>query len=139
MYIKIHESFEHDKNSNMEESIDLFKCKNKQLNQIIRSFWQVFRKFLSDVLFSKRQNKHTIKIKNAKSININVYFMFHLQFEKQINQIKKFLKEELIRKSINSWSFSVLFVKKSIEWKMSIDYRILNVVNVKNEYSLFKL
>ena len=32
-----------------------------------------------------------------------------------------------------------MFVKKSIEWKMCIDYRILNAVNIKNEYSLFKI
>ena len=29
MYIKVHENFEHDKNSNTEKSIDLFKCENK--------------------------------------------------------------------------------------------------------------
>ena len=82
MCIKIHENFEHDKNFNVEKFIDLFKCENKQLNQIVRFFRQIFRKFLFDVLFSKRQNEHTINIKNAKSININVYSMFHLQFEK---------------------------------------------------------
>ena len=38
MYIKIHRNFEHDKNSNIEKFIDLFKCENKQLNQIIRFF-----------------------------------------------------------------------------------------------------
>ena len=82
MYIKIHENFEHDKSFNIEKFIDLFKCENKQLNQIIRSFRQIFRKFLFDVLFSKQQNKYTINIKNVKSRNINVYFMFYLQFEK---------------------------------------------------------
>ena len=102
MYIKIHENFENDKNSNIKKFIDLFKYENKQLNQIICFFRQVFRKFLFDVLFSKRQNRHTINIKNAKLININVYFMFNLQFEKQVKQIKKFLNKELIRKLVNS-------------------------------------
>ena len=56
-----------------------------------------------------------------------------------MSQITKFLNKKLIRKSIKSWNFFVLFIKKLIEWKMCIDYRILNVVNVKNEYSLFKI
>ena len=115
MYIKVHENFEHDKNFNIKKFIGLFKCNNKQLNQIICFFRQIFRNFLFNLLFSKRQNKHTINIKNAKSININVYSMFYLQFEKQVKQIRKLLNKELIRKSVNSWNFSVLFVKKSIE------------------------
>ena len=49
------------------------------------------------------------------------------------------MNKKLIRKSINSWNFSVLFVKKSIEWQMCIDYRILNAVSVKNKYSLFRI
>ena len=64
--------------------------------------------------------------------------MSHSQFEKQMKQIKNILNKRLIRKSINSWNF-VLFVKKSIEWKMCIHSQILNVVSVKNEYSLFKI
>ena len=139
MDIKVHKNFEYDKNSNIKKSIDLFKCENKQLNQIIRFFWQIFRKFSFNVLFSKRQNEDTINIKNAKSININVYFMFHSQFEKQIKQIKKNFNQKLIRESVNSWNFSVLFVKKSIGWKMYIDYRMLNAINVKNKYSLFRI
>ena len=102
MYIKIHENFKHGKKFNIEKSIDLFKRENKQLNQIIRFFRQIFRKSLFDVIFLKRQNKHTINIKNAKSININVYFKFYLQFEKQVKQVKKLLNKELIRKLINS-------------------------------------
>ena len=65
--------------------------------------------------------------------------MFHSQFEKQIKQVKKFLSKELIRESNNSGNFSVLCVKKLIEWNMYIDYRVLNVVNIKNEYSLFRI
>ena len=64
--------------------------------------------------------------------------MSYSQLKKQVKQVKKFLNKELIRKLINSWYFSVLFVKKSNKWKIYIDYRILNVVNVKNKNSLFK-
>ena len=82
MNIKTHENFKHDKNFSIETFIDLFKCENKYLNQRICSFRQIFRNFLFNVLFSKRQNQYTINIKDAKSININVYFMFNAQFEK---------------------------------------------------------
>ena len=139
MYIKIQETFEQDKNFNTEKFIDLFKCENKQLNQIIRSFRQMIRNFLFNVLFSKRQIEHTITITNADSININVYSMFHSQFEEQIKEIKKFLNKELIRKLVTSWNFSVLLVKNRIKWKMCIGYRALNAVNLKNKYSLFKI
>ena len=84
IYIKFHENFEHDRTFNTERFFGLFKCKNKQLNQIIRFFRQIFRKFLFNKSFSKRQNDHTINIKNVKSIKLNVYFLFHSKFEKQI-------------------------------------------------------
>ena len=87
MYIKIHENFEHDKNFNTEKFIHLFKYENKQLNQIIRFFRRIFRKFLFNVLFSKRQNEHTINVKNVKSININVYYV--LFPTRKINQTNK--------------------------------------------------
>ena len=45
MYIKIHENFEQDKDFNTEKFIELFKCENKQRNQIIRFFGHIFRKF----------------------------------------------------------------------------------------------
>ena len=72
------------------------------MNQIIRFFRKIFGKFLFDFCFSKQQNKHTIKIKNAKLININVYSMFYLQFEKPIKQVKKILNKELRREFFDS-------------------------------------
>ena len=91
MYIKTDENFKHDKDFNDKNFIELFKCENKQLNQIIRFFRQIFQKVLFNCLFSKRQNKHIINIKNTKSRNINNYPMFYSQFENQIKQVKKFL------------------------------------------------
>ena len=54
IYIKIHENFEHDKDSNIEKSTESFKYENKILNQLICFFWQVFRKFLFNFLSLKR-------------------------------------------------------------------------------------
>jgi len=49
----------------------------------------------------------------------------------------KLLNKALICEFTSSWSFSVLFIKKKKStWWMCIDYRALNNITVKNEYSL---
>ena len=58
MCIKIPENFKHNKNFNIEKFIDLFKCENKQLNQIIRFFDKYFESFYLIFYFQKdRINK----------------------------------------------------------------------------------
>ncbi len=49
----------------------------------------------------------------------------------------KLLNKDLICKFINLWDFSILFIKKKKNiWWMCIDYKALNNITVKNEYSL---
>jgi len=93
---------------------------------------------LSDKLLSKWVFKHSINISDIKSININAYFLSQLQLNKQTKQIMKLMNKDLICESISLWDFLILFVKKKKStWWMCIDYRVLNNITVKNEYSLF--
>jgi len=82
--------------------------------------------------------KHSINTDDVKSVNINAYFLSQLQLNEQTKQIMKLMNKDLIYKSISLWGFLILFVKKKKNtWWMCIDYRVLNNVIVKNEYSLF--
>jgi len=84
--------------------------------------------------------KHSINISNIKSVNINAYFLSQLQLNKQTKQITKLMNKDLICESVNSWGFLILFVKKKKStWWMCIDYRVLNNITVKNEYSLSQI
>ncbi len=109
---------------------------NEWLWTIIEEFQSVFRLTLLDELSFKWVFKHSINTDDIKSVNINAYFLSQLQLNKQIKQITELLNKDLICKSVNLWDFSVLFVKKKKNtWWMCIDYRALNNIIVKNEYS----
>ena len=50
------------------------------------------------------------------------------------------MKKKFIRSNISFWNVFVFFVKKKNDiWKMCIDYKTLNAVILKNEYSLLKI
>ncbi len=81
--------------------------------------------------------KHSIDINDIKSVNINAYFLSQLQLNEQTKQITELLNKDLICKFISLWDFLILFIKKKKStWWMCIDYRALNNITVKNEYSL---
>jgi len=52
----------------------------------------------------------------------------------------KLMNKDLICKFTSLWDFLILFVKKKKNtWWMCIDYRALNNITVKNEYSLSQI
>jgi len=81
--------------------------------------------------------EHSININDIKSVNINAYSLSQLQLNEQTKQITELMNKDLIYESVSLWSFLILFVKKKKStWWMCIDYRVLNNITVKNEYSL---
>ncbi len=81
--------------------------------------------------------KHSIDTDDIKSVNINAYSLSQLQLNKQAKQITELMNKDLIHKFTSSWGFLILFVKKKKNtWWICIDYRALNNITVKNEYSL---
>ncbi len=110
---------------------------NKWLWVIIEEFQSIFKLTLSDELSPKWVFKHSININNIKSVNINAYSLSQLQLNEQTKQIIKLMNKGLIHEFISLWGFLVLFIKKKKNtWWMCIDYRALNNITVKNEYSL---
>ena len=117
MYIKTHEEDEEPITLSTAEddtSSSLPKSDDRQLNQIIRSFRQVFRETLPDALPPERKNEHVIDTGEAKPININAYPMSHMQLKEQAKQVKDLLDKGLINESASPWGFPVLFVKKPV-------------------------
>jgi hypothetical protein len=55
------------------------------------------------------------------------------QLQEQTRQVEELLRRDLIRESVSPWGAPVLFVlKKTGEWRMCIDYRMLNSKTLKN-------
>ncbi len=114
--------------------VKLLTVMNEWLQIIIKEFQFIFRLTLLDKLLFKWVFKYSINISDIKSININAYSLSQLQLNKQTKQIMKLYNKDLICKSVNLWSFLILFVKKKKStWWMCIDYKTLNNVTVKNE------
>jgi len=116
---------------------ELLIIMNEWLQTVIEEFQFIFKLTLSDKLSSKQMFEHNINISNIKSVNINAYLLSQLQLNKQAKQIIELMNKDLIHESASSWGFLILFVKKKKSiWWMCINYRVLNNVTVKNEYSL---
>ena len=115
---------------------------NAKLNRILNFdvLKNVFRNDFSNKSLSKRSQNHRIDIEDVKSVNKFSYELFKKQLNEQVTQIDYLTKKNLVRLSTSSWKSSVFFVKKKNDiWRMCIDYRILNAMIQKNDYSLSKI
>ncbi len=101
-------------------------------------FLDVFSRELTNILSERRLYDHKIQLqKNKTSIFEPLYDMS----QDELRILKKYLKNNLIKDFIQVSSFlaisSILFVKKSSEeLRFCVNYRSLNVMTVKNRYSL---
>jgi len=101
-------------------------------------FLDVFSRELMNTLSERRLYDHKIQLQKSKtSIFESLYYMSQDEFR----VLKKYLKNNLIKDFIQVSSFfaisSILFVKKSSEeLRFCVNYRDLNVMTVKNRYSL---
>jgi len=102
-------------------------------------FLDVFSRELTNTLSERRLYDHKIQLqKNKTSIFESLYDMS----QDELRVLKKYLKNNLIKDFIQVSSSlaisSILFVKKSSEeLRFCVNYRDLNVMTVKNRYSLF--
>ena len=109
----------------------------KKLRILFKKYKSVFRDELLEGLPLKRSVDHAIETGDANPINKNAYPLSVQQLQEQTRQIEDLLRQGLIRESILPWGAPVLFVlKKTGEWKMYIDYRMLNSKTLKNAYPL---
>ena len=107
------------------------------LPKLLRKYKDVFRDELPEGLPPKRAVDHVINTGNEGPMNRNAYPLSVQHLREQTKQVDELLKRGLIRESISPWGAPVLFVpKKNGEWRMCIDYRMLNSKTLENAYPL---
>jgi hypothetical protein len=110
-----------------------------KLQPLVNEFREVFRNDLPKGLPPERALDHRIDTGNSAPVNRPPYALSVSQLEEQKRQIADLLDRGLIRESISPWGSPVLFVTKPRspgEWRMCIDYRMLNKATIRNTYPL---
>jgi hypothetical protein len=104
---------------------------------IIREFLDVYPDNLPGIL-PERANEFKIELQlGTVPIAKALYKMSPMKLKELKIQLQGLLDKGYIRPSTSTWGSSALFVeKKDEELHQCVDYRPLNVVTIKNEYSL---
>jgi len=102
------------------------------------NFLDVFSCELMNILSERRFYDHKIQLQKDKT---SIFESLYDMSQDELQVLKKYLKNNLIKDFIQVSSFlaisSILFVKKSSkELRFCVNYRDLNVMTVKNRYSL---
>jgi len=101
-------------------------------------FLDVFSCELMNILPERRFYDHKIQLQKGKT---SIFESLYDMSQDELRVLKKYLKNNLIKDFIQVSSFLaislILFVKKSSEeLRFCVNYRSLNVMTVKNRYSL---
>ncbi len=101
-------------------------------------FLDVFSRELTNTLSERRLYDHKIQLQKSKT---SIFESLYDMSQDELQVLKKYLKNNLIKDFIqvsSSLAISlILFVKKSSEeLKFCVNYRDLNIMTVKNQYSL---
>ncbi len=101
-------------------------------------FLDVFSRELMNTLPERRFYDHKIQLQKGKT---STFEPLYDMSQDELQVLKKYLKNNLIKDFIQVSSFLaislILFVKKpSEELRFCVNYRSLNVMTVKNRYSL---
>jgi len=101
-------------------------------------FLDVFSCELMNILSERRFYDHKIQLQKSKT---STFEPLYDMSQDELRVLKKYLKNNLIKDFIQASSSlaisSILFVKKSSEeLRFCVNYRSLNVMTVKNRYSL---
>jgi len=102
------------------------------------NFLNVFSHELMNTLPERRLYDHKIQLQKNKTF---IFKSLYNMFQDELQVLKKYLKNNLIKDFIQVSSFFtislILFVKKSSEeLRFCVNYWSLNVMTVKNQYSL---
>jgi len=102
------------------------------------NFLDVFSRELMNTLSERRFYDHKIQLQKSKT---SIFKSLYDMSQDELRVLKKYLKNNLIKDFIQVSSFLaislILFVKKSSEeLRFCVNYRDLNVMTVKNRYSL---
>jgi hypothetical protein len=108
------------------------------LSQRYHEFLNVFSKKNFDIFLDHRFYDHVIKLK--KNVQVSSQALYEMN-RNEIEELRRYLKENLVKEFIRvsrfHAAFLVMFVKKLEErLRFCVDYRDLNVITIKNRYSL---
>ncbi len=111
---------------------------SKNFFEKYKDFANVFDKINVDKLFEHDSQNYAINTKNKMFLFESMYNLSIIEFE----LFKKYFDEFLTKKFIVFFSSfvdaSILFVKKSKnDLKLCVNYKELNVITIKNRYSIF--
>ncbi|GJY75775.1 putative reverse transcriptase domain-containing protein, partial [Tanacetum coccineum] len=115
------------------------KAKEKEQKEIVvvRDFPEVFPDDLSGLPPVWEIEFRIELIAGAMLVAKSSYWLAPFELEELLGQLKKLQDKGFIRPSSSPWGAPVLFLKKKDgSFRMSIDYRELNKLIVKNRYSL---
>ena len=104
---------------------------------IVREFLNVFFKDLLYLPPDKELKFGIDLLSGLALIFILPYKMIPGELKELKTQLQDLVNKSFIRPSVSPWGASVLFVKnKDGTMRLCIDYRQLNMVTIKNKYSL---
>ena len=105
--------------------------------QVVREYLGVFPEDILEFPL-EREVEFTIElVPGTRPISIAPYRMSSLELVELKKQIEELLEKQFIRPSASPWGALVLLVKKKDRgMRLSVDYRKLNKVTIKNKYPL---
>ena len=111
---------------------------NKQFSSQYAEYIDVFFEEKTNTLSKHESHNHAIDTDDRDSFFDSIYNLSTHEFEVLRKYIDENLKKNFITLFIFSASVSILFVKKSDKsLRLCVDYRKLNVITIKNRFSLF--
>ena len=121
----------------------LLKIKEKSnikitMFEILKKFVEISKENKIYELSNHEFDDHSINLKsNKKSLYDLIYFLFEDQITILRIYLDKHLKNDFIRSFTSLVEISILFVKKKNEsLQLCVNYRDLNLLTIKNRYSL---
>ena len=104
-----------------------------------QKFLNVCSRQITNILFNRISHNHVIHLKKNKRFSI--FVLYNMNHDETF-ELCRYLDENFNKKFIRVNRFdaivSILFVKKFEEnLRFCVDYRNLNIIIVKNQYSLF--
>jgi hypothetical protein len=128
----------HDIDFSMNEFIIKTMMKSsKEILEKYENFANVFNKINADKLLEHDSQDHAIYTKSKLLSFESIYNLSMIELELLRKYFDKFLTKEFIMFSSSLVNASILFVKKSKnDLRLCVNYRKLNVITIKNRYSI---
>jgi len=121
-----------------DDKSNIFNNLNNMSKYFHQKYWDFFNIYNTDWLASHQAADHAIELKSdIKSSYMHTYNMFSAELKTLDNYLNNILIKRWIHKSQNSADISILFILwKSDKLHLCINYHELNIIIIKNHYSL---